>query len=120
MTDAEKLSAMVPVRVTVAEKEKLKKIADEDGLTLSDWIRKKLMGSKPRFRKPTPDREVLLRLLAAYGKAGSNLNQIARQLNRKQDSQEFEMPLANINQLLSDMKSLTDTLRKALSDGRQR
>lgn len=112
-------TSKLEVRVSLAEKKQIKAMAKEAGLTLSDWIRNKAIGSKPLLRKPTPDREILLRFLAAFGKAGSNLNQVARQLNRKQESEEFEIPLAYINQLLTDMKNLTDKLRNIFNNDRQ-
>ncbi len=113
---AEKRSVTVPVRVTVTEKIKLKTLADEAGFTLSDWIRSKAIGSKPLLRKPSPDREILLRLLAAYGKASSNLNQLQRSINRKQYTEEFELPLAYIKSLLMEMKELTEQLRNAFGN----
>lgn len=105
-------SKIVLVRVTVAEKTKLKTASKEAGLTLSDWIRSKAINSKPLLRKPNPDREVLLRLLAAFGKSGSNLNQIARQLNRRQEADEFEVPVKMIGFILDEIKAVTKQLRE--------
>ena len=113
-------SKTVLVRVTVAEKTKLKIASKEAGLTLSDWIRSKAINSKPLLRKTNPDREVLLRLLAAFGKAGSNLNQIARQLNRRQEADEFEVPVKMIVFILDEIKAVTKQLRETFTNDRER
>lgn len=115
----EKRTVTVPVRVTVTEKTKLKQLADEAGFTLSDWIRNKAIGSKPLLRKPSPDREIMLRFLASFGKAASNLNQLQRSINRKQHSEEFELPLATINYLLGELKTVTDKLRNVFRNDNQ-
>lgn len=119
-TGADKRTVTVPVRVTVAEKAKLKQLAEEAGLTLSDWIRKKSIGSKPLLRKPPPDREILLRYLAMYGRIGSLLNQTVRQLNRKQHNDEFEVPIATIEMLLNDFKTISNQLREVFNHGNKR
>ena len=52
----------------------------------------------PARRVPTPDREALLKLLAEAGKQGSNLNQIARVLNhREQTGEPIDIPGAVIS-----------------------
>lgn len=104
-------SARVELRVTLSEKKQLHNLSKEAGLTISDWIRNKTIGVKPRLRKPSPDREILLRFLAAFGKAASNLNQLQHSINRKQHKDDFELPISYINHLLGDMKTLMDKLR---------
>lgn len=116
VSDAKRRTMMIYVRLTPDERELLISKAKESGLTLSDWIRGKAIGAKPLLRKPTPEREILLRFLAAFGKAGSNLNQLQRSIARKQYSEDFELPLVYIKQLLSDMKDLTERLRNAFGN----
>ena len=114
---ADKRSAIIRVRATLAEKKQLEANAAEAGLTVSDWIRGKAIGAEPLLRKPHPDREVLLRYLAAYGRISSNLNQVSRQLNRKQDSEEFEIPIRIVAQALDEVREATAQIRNILKHG---
>ena len=108
---------MFRVRVAVTEKALLEQSAKEHGLTLSDWVRKKALGSKPIRRKPKPEQETFLQILAALGKAGSNLNQVSRQLNRKQERLEFEVPIEEISGLLTAFKQISQELRTVIYGG---
>ena len=109
-------TVIVRVRVTLTEKKRLLETAAEAGLNLSDWIRGKAIETKPLLRKPSPDRELLLRFLAAFGKTSSNLNQVARQLNRKQGNEEFAIPTRLIVFLLNELKDISTQLRKLLGN----
>ncbi len=83
-------TGVVRVRVTLSEKSRLSQNAKEASLTPSDFLRGLALGAKPSRNVPTPDREALLKLLAELNMQGSNLNQIARALNRRQDSPELQ------------------------------
>lgn len=108
---------MVRFRVSLLEKSALIESAREAGLSMSDWLRQKAIGSKPRLRGPSPDREILLGFMATMGRNTSLANQIARQLNRKQENFEFEIPIRDIELLIAEMKQLTDTLRTLYTYG---
>ena len=75
---------VVRVRLTATEKKYLQDAAATDGLTLSDFLRVHALHALPRRRKPTPERAAFIQALAELGKLGSNLNQIARALNRRE------------------------------------
>ncbi len=115
---ADNRTLVVRLRVNVTEKKKLERMAIEAGLSLSDWIRSQAIDVTPIFRKPSPDREVLLRLLSELGKIGSNINQISRHMNRKQEN--FTVPLEVIAYALEGLKTLTTHLREILEHGQQR
>lgn len=115
--NANNRTVTVRVRVTLSEKQKLIQQAEDSGVSISDWLRLKTVGSKPLMRKQTPENELLLKFLAAFGRCSSNLNQLQRMLNRKQYSDEFEMPLASIHHLLNDMKIITGQLRDTFNHG---
>jgi HicB family len=72
-----------PTRVTPELRSKVEAQAAAAGLSLNAFIRARLDGSPgPRSRRtPGADTVVLAKLLAGLGKSGSNLNQIAYQLN---------------------------------------
>jgi Mobilization protein NikA len=77
-------SAWLPaIRVTPALRDKVTADAEAAGLSLGAFVRLRLDGSPgPRSRRnPGPDAVLLARVLAELGKSGSNLNQIAHQLN---------------------------------------
>ena len=71
------------VKVSAAEREQWQQLAEAEGVTLADLIRGKLgaaaEGRRPRQRRAS--RKADPALLAALGKIGSNLNQIARWAN---------------------------------------
>lgn len=84
----EKRDIIVRVRFTMIEKQKLVEAADNAGLTPSDFVRVKTLGAAPVMRKPSPEREGFIKALAELGKIGSNVNQVSRALNRKNENGE--------------------------------
>ena len=64
--------------VTQREKDYIKKMAEEAGLTVTDFIRRSAFGKKIQSMGDT---ELMREYAAQLGKVGSNLNQIARRLN---------------------------------------
>jgi hypothetical protein len=107
--------------LTAAEREKLEELAKEAGLTPSDFARVKTIGGKATIKKATPERQVLIGLQAELNKVGSNVNQIARALNRRVDSGTltgFSMDWAE--QTLQHINTLTSIIAKELGyDGHQ-
>ena len=69
------------VRLTEAEEATLKARASEAGANVSDFVRGRALGQPNRRTAATPERRQLIEALAQLGKLGSNLNQIAHQLN---------------------------------------
>ncbi|WP_374949569.1 hypothetical protein [Mucilaginibacter sp.] len=78
-----------PIRVNASEKSLIEQNAKLAGQEVSVFLRSLGAGTKPSRTVPTLDRELLLKVLAEAGKQGSNLNQIARALNRKQDADDL-------------------------------
>ena len=69
------------LRVSEKEHEKLEKLANEEGLTINDFIRVKLLKFKPSKRKAKSVCEEKKKLLYEIHKIGVNLNQIAKLVN---------------------------------------
>ena len=69
-------------RLTKTESELLLNLSKSVGLTPSDYIRFRTIGSRPQIKKATPEREAFIKALGELGKIGSNVNQIARVLNQ--------------------------------------
>ncbi len=70
------------IRLTPAEKAQLLEKADVQNETVSDHVRRIALQSLPTIRRADPERAALIRGLGELGKIGSNVNQIAHQLNR--------------------------------------
>jgi len=88
-SDADKRTHYVKMRVTETEKSHIQQQAQDAALTPSDFLRGMALRAKPGRKVPTPDRAMLLKLMAELNMIGSNLNQIARALNRRQDSPDL-------------------------------
>jgi len=73
----------IAFRVTPEERAEIEAAADRLELTVGSFIRAKIL-KKAQTRttqRPSLDRQMLARALGLLGKAGSNLNQIAKHLN---------------------------------------
>lgn len=116
---AQKRDCMIRFRVNKSELLQFKQAADNAGLSVSDFVRVKSVAALPRHRKATPERAALIRGLAELGKIGSNLNQIARSLNRKAltDGNSFMPDNAQISHALAGADALTLHLIKLLENG---
>jgi hypothetical protein len=77
----------ITIRLTEAERAAIDERAERAGLTTGSHARQLLLGAPaPRqVRRPPVERVLLAKLLGQLGKAGGNLNQIARALNRGRD-----------------------------------
>ncbi|WP_080054429.1 plasmid mobilization protein [Spirosoma aerolatum] len=115
--DADKREFTIRVRVTVSEKLRIWQMAAEAGLTPSDFMRLRTMAAtQPLRHKPTPERELLLNVMAELGKIGSNVNQIARSLNsRDETGQLVGINTSEINQAMQSLDDLTAQVLKLLS-----
>lgn len=108
------------VRFTADEKKLLVQLAKQAGLTASDFVRVKTIGSKPQGKQATPERAMLIRLQAELNKVGSNANQIARALNRRADADTLTGLSAElINDALQGIKQVTAIIAKELGHGHQ-
>lgn len=69
----------ITVRLSAEERNALDAAAESSALTLSDYVRCVLTGSKPlpAARKPTVEASLLARVLARLGQTSSSLSRIA-------------------------------------------
>jgi ribosomal protein S3 len=118
-TDGDTRDITIRVRVTAAEKFEIWKHSSDARMTISDFMRHSSMGVAPIRKHPSPDRIVLLNFLAELGKIGSNVNQIARALNRRADSGELVgISIDDITRSMLGVDLLTTHITKLLEDGR--
>jgi len=111
----------IRVRVTEAEKNLIWQKAQDANLSPSDFLRSKSIGSTPARTLPSPERRTLLDFLAELGKIGSNINQIARALNRRQGEGELRgISEQMIAHSLSGVKNLTTLIMKFLQNDNPR
>jgi len=103
-----------PIRLTDDEFSKLTQRADALGLSRAAYVRLKALGKAgPRSQKvPRAGTKDLAKLLAEVNKIGSNINQIARALNRGRD---FEKEFAQT--LVERIRELQDRVRDELDGG---
>lgn len=114
----DKRDVTIRVRVTASEKLRIWQQAEESGQTPSDYLRlKSLAASTPLRRVPTPDRKILLDALAELGKVGSNVNQIARALNRSDGRLPTGVSTNDIDAAMQGVDELTAHLLNLLRDG---
>lgn len=115
----DKRDLTIRVRVTPAEKRRIWQMALDAGYTPSDFMRLRTMSvTQPLRRVPTPDRAVLLNLMAELGKIGSNVNQIARSLNRSDETGQLAgINTDDIHQAMHSVDALTSHFLNLLSNG---
>jgi hypothetical protein len=114
-SDAERRKYTLRVRVNDSEKTSIEQNALNAGQEPSVFLRSLGTGTKPSRNVPTPDREVLLKVLAELNKNGSNLNQIARALNRRDGSNELiGFSLQDLETVISTHDLLTHYLMETL------
>ena len=114
----DKRDVIIRVRFTAAEKNKLLELAQNAGLTPSDFIRVHTVGGKAKITKATPVRSALINLTAELNKVGSNVNQIARAINRREQTGEpLDIPGAIIEYSLKEFTALAELIAKELGYG---
>jgi hypothetical protein len=99
------------IRLTPQERATIDRMADRSGLTPGSYARQVLLGAPtPRqVRRPPVERRELARLLGELGHVGSNLNQIARVANLRDEVDAAELTLT-----LGDLAVVRDAILKAL------
>ncbi len=104
-------SRVVPFRVSPQEYAILTHLADREGLTVGSYVRSRSLEQPTTraVRRPTVAVQLLGGLLAQIGKIGSNLNQIARQLN-----QGATLPLSEIQTALGEHRQILAAIITAL------
>ena len=116
--DDAKRDFMLRVRFTQTEKQMLLDNAALAGCNASDFARLKLLAAVPRTKKASPERAAFIRGLAELGKVGSNLNQIARALNRRELTGRGEdVPPEQISNVLHGVDTLTRHLQNWFDHG---
>ncbi|CCH56534.1 mobilisation protein [Fibrisoma limi BUZ 3] len=115
----DKRDLTIRVRVTATEKRRIWEQAQRAGQTPSDYVRLQAMATtQPLRRVPTPERKILLDVLAELGKVGSNINQIARSFNASRESGQLaSVSPEDINAAMQGLDALTAHCLKLLNDG---
>lgn len=112
---ADPRSAWLPAtRVAPELRDKVIADAAAAGLSVGAFVRARLDGEPgPRAkRSPGPDVVMLAKVLAELGKSGSNLNQIARQLNS-----EETISLPDLREALAEHRAAVAALMQVLGGG---
>jgi len=114
-SDAERRDYTFRVRANLSEKSRIEQNANDAGQEPSVYLRSLGAGTKPTRIVPTQDREALLKILAELNKVGSNHNQIARSLNRRQDSEDLSgISFTAMNSAFEDISGIAARLMELL------
>ena len=111
MSEKRQREFRVTIRLDEAEHTKINERAENAGLTLSGYFRSAVLNTPPppQSRRPPVDRTELAKLLAAMGRIGNNINQLARVANAGSWPESSALSKA-----CTDIKSIRTTLMKAL------
>ena len=104
---------VVGVRLDEKEHFELALKAEDAGLSIPAFVRKKLLDevfTQPRRAAPSLDKKLLSMILAQLGKLGSNMNQIAHRLN-----EGGSVGAERITGAVVDFEVLKDELLKAVT-----
>lgn len=110
--------ASVTVRLTTAQREKIRTAAQAAGIqTMSRYLSRLIDGEAPAVLHPAGDAGLApYELVAQWQRAGNNINQIARALNRGRDA-ELDWLLDTLRSILALMIQDQITRRYALKHG---
>jgi hypothetical protein len=99
------------VRLTSEERAELERRAERAGLSLGGYFKSATFNTPPppQSRRPPVDRTELAKLLAAIGRIGNNVNQLARVANAGSWPESKELSKA-----CAEIKLIRITLMKAL------
>jgi uncharacterized protein (DUF1778 family) len=113
-TETRQRSRHVDVRCTDAELAAITAAAARAGMTVGAFMRHQAIGTAgPRaVRRPQVDRAELARVLAALGRLGSNVNQLARAANTGEIPARDELADAAVA-----TREMRDALMRALGRG---
>lgn len=97
-------------RLTQEEFKKLQLSAETYGLTVSSYAKK--LALKSTLRKPYFTSSETQKMLLELSRQGSNLNQIARQLNQQETNLDLQEVLATFKTVRKEYQELWQLLQK--------
>ena len=100
----------ITIRLTEEEKERLKKMAEAEGLTISDFVRKRLAGVRLRRKPQTEEARLKREWLYELNRIGTNLNQITRAVNKAMKEAPSEETFRDMVEALSRLKEIEEDL----------
>jgi hypothetical protein len=95
-------SFVITARFNEAERAAINTMAEQAGLTVGALIRHAVLNAEPprAARRPSVELQAAARVLAALGKIGSNINQLAHYAHQgKFHSEEIDMALRDLAEL---------------------
>jgi len=109
---AVKLSKLVQFRTTDAELSQLEEAAAASGMTVADFARSRILGSKPRRKKIDPERKALIAALGTLGNIRADINQVLKD----RYSYKFVQP-TTVNDVFAAIETIADKIQNDLSNG---
>lgn len=128
-----RLDNIIRLRVSEDEKRLIKEMSERYRVSMSDMIRKQIFSDMERLNRVEKyDKEDVERIIQHFGmlmnevglleqqmwKLGINMNQIAKQLNRKRgfDMNELNSRLNEFDELSDEIKSLSNKVWEGVFD----
>nr|WP_238142850.1 plasmid mobilization relaxosome protein MobC [Ligilactobacillus acidipiscis]SNZ28660.1 hypothetical protein PLAC3_P05 [Ligilactobacillus acidipiscis]SPM00128.1 hypothetical protein PLAC03_P05 [Ligilactobacillus acidipiscis] len=109
-SDDERQVKRINFRLDQTEYTKLKLSAETYGLTVSNYAKKLALNSK--LRQPYFDHTATKELLLELSRQGTNLNQVARQLNQQPELPQTKQLLAALQAIQEEYRKLWQQLQK--------
>ena len=109
-SDDERQVKRINFRLDQTEYTKLKLSAETYGLTVSNYAKKLALNSK--LRQPYFDHTATKELLLELSRLGTNLNQVARQLNQQPELPQTKQLLAALQAIQEEYRKLWQQLQK--------
>lgn len=110
--DKDKKSVQILIRVTPSEYKAIKKNTEESGLSMSEYIRRTVMGEKIVSAPPAD----FILLIREIKRVGNDLNQVNQKLNTQGTVHTLELERCS-NEITETVKMLYRTFRPGKGDG---
>ena len=104
---------LLRVRLTAEEQSAVEGAAERAGLTVGSYVRQTLLTAPPprAVRRPVAERTALAQVLAAIGRVGGNINQLAHAVN----SGQLRVPTTGtLERAQADISDIRAALMRAL------
>lgn len=113
-TDKRRRAHAVSIRLDGPEREELRHRARRAGITVGAYVRYQVLDKPPprQSSRPAVEVQVLARLVGQLGKIGSNLNQIAHQMNASGRVEELDVMY--VQSMATDLTVLRSAALRAM------
>lgn len=105
----ENKTEIIKLRMTPAEKAELKRLAEEKGLTMSDYIRR-VAARPPEITRQEYNKEIG-KVLYEIHKIGVNINQIAKKYNENEFKEPSEYLISQLELVYNQVSNIRQLIK---------